>query len=95
MNKIEHLLQCLAEEAGEIVQASMKCTRFALDGHYPDGRRNSDVVKLEVNDLIGVMELLQEECPEFRDYFKRDLINAKKIKVVRHMEVARERGTLE
>jgi hypothetical protein len=93
MNVTEHLMQCVAEECGEITQAAMKCTRFAMDGAYPDGRSNVYVLEQEYNDLLGVIELLQEQGMDIN--VRRDLINAKKIKVVRMMEIARERGALE
>jgi hypothetical protein len=39
--------------------------------------------------------MLQEEGIEFLDFLDRDLIAIKKQKVLKMMEVARERGTLE
>lgn len=44
MNKQEYLLQCLAEEASEVVQAVSKCLRFGLNNEWPgyEGTRFTD-----------------------------------------------------
>jgi len=62
MNKIEHLLLCLAEEAGEVVQAAGKAGRFGLnDQPSPDKLSNNEYIVREVNDVLAILELLKEE----------------------------------
>ena len=96
MNETQHLLTCLAEEAGEIVQACGKALRFGLDDGCPgtDRTNASDIAK-ECTDLMAVLELLNEHgdiawMPP--DYAK--LMDAKKVKVRKFMEYARQRGVL-
>jgi hypothetical protein len=36
MNRTEHLLVCLAEECGEVIQSVGKALRFGLDHGYSD-----------------------------------------------------------
>jgi NTP pyrophosphatase (non-canonical NTP hydrolase) len=96
MNKTEHLFQCLAEESGEVIQAAMKCTRFAVEGHYPDGTPNMVKLIMELNDLTAVVELMVEHgIPILVGLGDREQINTKKIKVIQMMEVAKERGALQ
>lgn len=99
MNKQEHFLVCLAEEAGEIAlavgQASHKALRFGLDDGYPGtGRTNRGDIVQEVNDLMGVLELMQENGMELTGLFDRAAIDAKKEKVRKWMKYAEERGCL-
>lgn len=95
MNKKEHLFDCLKEECAEVIQAACKTTRFALDGHYPDGRNNVDVVTYELNDVLAVIELLNESGVDLSEVGNREQIEAKKIKVVEMMKLAIERGSLQ
>lgn len=92
MNKIEYLLTCAAEEGGEISQAAAKCARFGLDDTHPKNE-NVPNIKLfikEVNDLLGVVELLQEcEIPELLELGNRKDIEAKKEKVRHWMGYSR------
>lgn len=96
MNKQEHLLTCLAEEAGEIVQAVGKALRFGLKDGYPGtDRTNEKDIQTECNHLIAVMEMLIDSgvgtpCIAMRG---RD-ITKKKEKVIKYMEHAKQQGAL-
>jgi len=96
MTESEHLLTCLAEEAGEIVQACAKALRFGLDDGYPGtDRTNAGDISKECTDLMAVLELLHEHGDLewlLPDCAKR--MEAKKAKVREFMEYARKRGTL-
>jgi NTP pyrophosphatase (non-canonical NTP hydrolase) len=96
MNIHEHLLTCLAEESGEIAQAAHKALRFGIDDGYPGTERTNrrDIVQ-EVNDLIGVLELLCENGIRLDGLLDREAIEAKKTKVKKYMEYAVERGCLD
>lgn len=69
MNTIEHLLVCLAEECGEVAKECHKALRFGLDDQLtlnPDGPRgtegptNREKIIAELNDLCGVVRMLEE-----------------------------------
>lgn len=92
MNKTEHLLVCLAEECAEVQQAVAKALRFGLDDGYEPGRTNAGDIMKELDDLIGVAEMLQDE--RALKNFNRAGIAAKKERVFRWMKYAEERGTL-
>lgn len=95
MNVSEHLLTCLAEEGGEIALAAHKALRFGIDDGYPgtDRTNRCDIVQ-EVNDLLGVIELLSEHGITLDGLFDRSAIEAKKAKVRKYMDYAAERGCL-
>lgn len=95
MNTIEHLLTCLGEEGGEVTNAACKALRFGLDDEPPGGGlRNHEYIVKEVNDLLGVVELLQEHGVGLTGIGSREDIDAKKAKVHKFMKYAIERGTL-
>lgn len=70
MNKIEHLLECLAEEGGEVAKECHKANRFGLDDQLTvnpygprgtEGPTNRQKLIDELNDLLGVARLLVDE----------------------------------
>jgi NTP pyrophosphatase (non-canonical NTP hydrolase) len=94
--KVEYLLECVAEESGEIVQAAIKGSRFGLNDFWePRNKSNRDQLILEINDLFGVVALLQEmgQLPEV--ILNSEAIEAKKAKLIHFMQDSRERGMLE
>lgn len=95
MNTIEHLLMCVNEECGEIIQDSSKILRFGFTDINPktltDNRTN--FIK-EINDLISVLELLQEEGVQLHGLFNREDIEAKKKKLRHYMNLSKELGLL-
>lgn len=102
MNRTEHLLVCLAEEGGEVAQiagrisqAAHKALRFGIEDGYPGTERTNrgDMVQ-EVNDLLGVLELMAEQGIQLDGLFDRNAIEAKKAKVRKFMGYATERGCL-
>jgi hypothetical protein len=58
MNRTEHLLANLAEEAAELNKECMKALRFGLDGCYPDGKTNAERIMIEYAHVVGVMSQL-------------------------------------
>ena len=95
MNRIEHLLTCLAEECAEVQQAVAKAQRFGLDDGYPGtDRTNKGDLENELTDLFAVLEMLEDDgiltCGESR----RKAIDRKKAKVCEFMRYAEQRGTL-
>ena len=96
MNTTEHLLVCANEEGLEIGQAADKALRFGLHDGYPEtDRTNITDFVAEVNDLVGVLELMQENGIKLPNLFDRLAIEAKKARVNKYMDVARRLGTLQ
>ena len=89
MNKQEHLLSTLAEEAAELAQRATKALRFGLDD-IEEGQTLTARVRLagELADLIAMVEMCGIPMPDNRD------IEAKKIKVEKYLEYSRTVGTL-
>jgi NTP pyrophosphatase (non-canonical NTP hydrolase) len=61
-NKEAELLDMLAEEAAEVIQAVMKIKRHGLTSHHPkdDTATNNMLLSYELGDLIGVMAACSE-----------------------------------
>ena len=87
------------EECAEIQKPICKALRFGENDHYPNPNfpnatsSNIQDISDELDDLLGVVELLIEEGVLKRpsDPYK---IVAKKNKVKKYMEYAKEHGTL-
>ena len=96
MTELEHLFACLSEECGEIVQEVGKVHRFGVADHNPtimDFVPNEERLSNEINDLMGVVEMLKERGVKIELSATKML--EKKAKVEKYMEYTRERGTLE
>lgn len=93
MTEQEHLLICLMEECGEVIQACSKALRFGLDDDHQAA--NPAIVsprlylQKELNDLAAVADLFQA------DWIDEAMIDTKKSKLESFMEYARSKGTLE
>ncbi len=96
MNTIEHLLTCLAEEGGEIVQDVTKALRFGLlDRPGAGAPTNTDCLVNELNDLLGVAQLLVDHGVLPCDWQSEAKIAAKMSKVERWMGYAKSVETLQ
>lgn len=103
MNTIEHLLTCLIEEASEVQKAAAKALRFGLDDAWADNDLElpkwdftpRQEINYELNDLAAAILLLREHgvlpavCE--KDW---EQMEAKKAKILKMMEYARDAGTL-
>lgn len=88
----QHLLLKLSEEASEISQITSKAIQFGLLNKEPSsGMFNIDRIKEELNDLLGVVELLNNTI-SFG--FKPDAlaIDKKGIKVMKYLEESKRLG---
>lgn len=97
MDATNHLLVCFGEEGSEIAQDTCKCLRFGLEDRNvlnPDGPTNRERLVNELNDLMGVAELLVENGILPRDWYDRTKIDKKKAKVIEFMNYARKVGAL-
>jgi hypothetical protein len=62
MNKIDHLLVCLAEECSELAQACTKALRFGVVNYHPDIKLNNlRAIQQEYSQLFAVIKLLHHE----------------------------------
>lgn len=92
----EHLLTCLIEESAEVIKATTKALRFGLLGSHPDyeqGQTNVEVLRYELHDLQAIVEILNDEVTDVLP-FDRDIIEAKKRKVLKFVTHARANGTI-
>jgi hypothetical protein len=109
MNEAEHLMICTAEEGAEIAMEASnialnitkwasKQNRFGRDEKWPgdpDQRTNAQRLCDEVNDLLGVMAMLEVRgiIPSGWEQITKKL--AKVAKVTKYLGYAREQGTLQ
>lgn len=98
MNRAEYLLAKVAEESGEISVAAMKCAVFGSDDvnvlkrDVPGYPNNAELLAQEIDDLIGVREMLRREG--LIRAVSAERVAAKIAKVEKWMEYSREKGTL-
>lgn len=96
MNRTEHILTVISEECAEIQKNVSKALRFGLDDTNPNnGLTNAELLKREINDLFGMIELLSEDQYGLDMNFERELINDKQKKFEKYLEYSKERGTFD
>lgn len=104
MNATNHLLTVLAEEGGEVAKECHKALRFGLDDKVtldPGGPRgttgptNREKIICELNDVLGVAQMLVENGILPSDWQDQAAQEQKKRKVSRYMDYARRVGALE
>lgn len=91
-NRIAHLIACAGEEAGEVAQVAGKIQRFGLFDSHPKVGNIPNIVLLnkEVNELIGVMLMLQAEGLPIK--FCAKTVLEKVDRVMHFMEYAENAG---
>lgn len=95
MNRSEHLLVCLAEEADEVGQRVAKALRFGLSEVQPgQPLTNADRILEELRDLFAVAEILASEGVIGWAMPDRMEVLAKLNKIERFMAISREQGVL-
>ncbi len=104
MNYLEHILTCAAEECGEVSKEIHKALRFGLDDQVtldPNGPRgttgptNRDKIVEELNDLMGVINMLVTCGALPYDWQDAERQDRKRGKVSAYMGYARRVGALE
>lgn len=92
MNRAEHLLSIVAEEAVEVAQRATKALRFGVDEVQPGQRyTNWERIESEFHDLIAVLEMAHGRPLNIY----RELLDAKKAKVEEFLRLSRDLGTLQ
>ena len=95
MNKKEHLLTCLIEEAAEIQQAATKALRFGLSDGYPESKTtNAQDISHEINDLIAVVDMCREHGIITQPAEAKAMYDRKRLRVEQYMDYARDTGAL-
>lgn len=90
LTKEEYLLDCLIEECAEIIQRATKAKRFGLEEIQKDQSYSNEYRLIdELNDLVGVADLLFED-----GWHDQDLVDLKKAKVSRYMQYSFELGVI-
>ena len=94
MDRREHLLCRLGEEANEVAQRVSKALVFGLDEVQPGQPfTNGDRICHELCDLYALVEML-EEAGVLKHVIDIDLIHEKQAKVKQYMEYSKQCGTL-
>jgi hypothetical protein len=96
VNRTEHLLTQAAEECAEIAQRCSKAARFGLS-EVQEGQpyNNAKRIVIEFGDLLGVLELLENDGHIDLDPRGLDVLKeAKKKKIEQYMAYAEKCGTL-
>jgi len=94
MNVTEHLLVCLSEECAEVQQAVSKALRFGINDSYKDYGNNHDRIVQEIHDFLGVLSLLVDSDVLIMPLDPEPLIEAKRVRVLKYIEYAKERKTI-
>ena len=99
MNKSEYLHVKLMEECNEVSMAVSKKLIFGKDSKNPfiDNSslpNNQEKIIEEINDFLGIIELLIDNGDLPKDWKRSDLIQAKKEKVLRLSEYSKNEGCL-
>lgn len=82
IDTLEFLLGKLAEEANEVSHIALKTQLFGLSASHPDtGETNIDALARELNDLLGIVKMIQELGVEFKNLNHPRELRAKEIKV--------------
>lgn len=99
MTEQEHLLICLMEECGEVIQACSKAFRFGLDDDHqaanPDIVSPRKYIQKELNDLIAVTGMLMDRSVLPTSWIDSGMVHAKREKLAGMMKYARRQGSLE
>jgi NTP pyrophosphatase (non-canonical NTP hydrolase) len=95
MVRVDHLRLCLIEECDEISQRMTKLMRFGPNEVQPEqSLNNTERLVDELNDLMGVIELLIQEGALPLNWVKLEKVNAKKLKVEKFLLLSKQCGTL-
>lgn len=85
MDKKDYLLTVLAEECSEVIELCSKMMRFGSDNFAPDEKlSNRERMQSELNDIFGVVVLLQDNNIIDENTLQGKLVKEKKEKVEKY-----------
>lgn len=96
MNRREHLLTIIAEECVEVAQRATKALRFGLfEVQQGQELNNLERLRGELADLLGALELLEDEVQKPILGGLRALKTRKVHRIEDYLILSRQQGTLE
>lgn len=96
MNRVDHLLWNLAEECAEVAQRVSKAARFGLHEIQPgQSFTNAERIMHEYADILGAIRLLTEEGILERPENFEELIQRKKDRFEKYLEISKAQGRLD
>lgn len=83
------ILECLAEEAAEVIQAKSKCPRFGLDDYHPKepNKTNEQLLIEECADFLVCMEALELDPFVWHEFIEKHKQKKRQKLVNRHPAV--------
>ena len=86
--RMNHLLACLAEECGEVVQETCKALRWGLDNYHPKKKlTNFERIKAELHDVYAIVCMIEEEEGRFGfSKYDYEVVQEKIDKVEKYMK---------
>jgi len=99
MDRIEHILSCVAEEGTEVSQRACKALRFGLREVQPGQELpldNWQRMVAEFHDLYGALIMLAEDSGRDRSELAptATIVAAKRARIEKYMELAIQSGSL-
>lgn len=95
LSKEQYLLSCLSEECAEVVQRVTKILRFGMTNiQQGQSEDNRERLIYEINDIFGVIELLEENGLDLSTIGDHTQIGKKKAKLLKYMKFSEEKGIL-
>lgn len=93
MSTEQHILLKLMEECSEVAQIASKSMLFGFDDSHPkhDNQKNIDLLHGELDDLLGIVEMLNDKCGFGYMPNPTNLV-LKQEKVMNYMQYSRECG---
>lgn len=96
IDRVEYLLACVAEEAGEVTKEAMKCIRFGHLNAYQDQPQNITRLIQEFYDVVAVMSMLLDTIGiEVPQAAAAEWIDAKQARVEQTMLESKGLGVLQ
>ena len=99
MNQTEYMLNKLSQECIEVAKEISKALEFGLEDWNPDilpYRSNKLKIESELNDLIGVLDIIfEKKILDKKPIYSILNRNKKRMKIIKWMKHARKVGALQ
>lgn len=95
MNRLQYLLSKLNEECNEVGKEALKASYFGMDERYRDMPTNRERINNELNDVMGIIKMLNEEYNlDFQPDFNNQAVVDKIEKVNYYYRYGQSLGTI-